>query len=124
MDAEVPVNCVARLRRHKNLKIEEAYKVASTVHQGKVTFFISRSTPTSSQSDNMNLAQNQPRTSVSFSSQESSTTRTSGLFSGANIGKYERCTFNLNFKILFTTCSKKRRFVLDSDSESIRIKRS
>ena len=85
MDAEVPINCVAQLSRHKNLKSVEAYKAASTVHQGKVTNNLSRSTPTSSQSDNMNLAQNQPRTSMSFSSQISATTRASGLFSGANI---------------------------------------
>ena len=55
----------------------------------------------------MNLAHNQPRTSMLFSSQESATTRASGLFSGTSIDKYEGWTFNVNFGTCFTTCSKK-----------------
>ena len=52
MDAEVLVNCVAQLSRQKNLKSVGAYKAASTVHQGKLSNILSRSTPKSSQSDN------------------------------------------------------------------------
>ena len=51
----------------------------------------------------MNLALNQPRTSMLFSSQESATTRASGLFS---VMKYEGCTLNVKFGTCFTTCSK------------------
>ena len=44
MDAEVPVNYVARLSGHKNLKSLDSYKVASVDHQRHMSLVLSRST--------------------------------------------------------------------------------
>lgn len=43
MDAEVPVNYVAQLSGHKNLKSLDAYKTASTEHQRHMSLVLSRS---------------------------------------------------------------------------------
>ena len=85
MDAEIPVNYVAQLSGHKNLKSVDAYKAASTVHQRKMSNVLSRTTATSTRSHETSLAQNQPSSSISFSSQESAITRASRLFSGAKL---------------------------------------
>ena len=119
MDAEVPVNYVAQLSGHKNLKSLDAYKAASTVHQRKMSNILSRATST--QSTNVS----QPSTFSSFfksvKSQESATTTASGLFSGAKIGKFEGCTFNFNIVSSATdtdSCpNKKKRFIIESDSD-------
>ena len=43
MDAEVPVNYVAQLSGHKNLKSLDSYKAASVEHQRKTSYVLSRS---------------------------------------------------------------------------------
>ena len=80
MDAEILVNYVAQLSGHKNLKSLDAYKATSTVHQHKMSNVFSQKPATSRRSDETCLAQNEPSTSMSFSSQESATTRASDCF--------------------------------------------
>jgi hypothetical protein len=48
MDADIPENYVAQLGDHKNLKSLDSYKSASTAHQRKMSFVLSRSGASSS----------------------------------------------------------------------------
>jgi hypothetical protein len=48
MDADIPENYVAQLSGHKNLKSLDSYKSASTAHQRKMSFVLSRSGASSS----------------------------------------------------------------------------
>ena len=120
MDAEVPENYVAQLSGHKNLKSLDAYKAASTAHQRKMSKVLSRSTSVGSQQSRAL----QPSASVNY--RESASSTATGLFSGANIGKFEGCTFNFNFagpcssstESSSRSKTKRRRLAIDdSDSE-------
>ena len=58
MDAEVPVNYVAQLSGHKNIKSLDSYKTASDNHQRKMSLLLSRGTksPISSNDAPLNQA--------------------------------------------------------------------
>ena len=125
MDAEVPVNYVAQLSGHRNLKSLDSYKAASVEHQRKMSLILSRSGEQSTQSS-----------TVSSLVQESSTVPVNlpkavnpneslqpGVFSGACIGKIEGCSFTFNIhrekeESPKSAKPKKRRIIISDDSDS------
>ena len=102
MDAEIPVNYVAQLSGHKNLKSLDSYKTASDDHQRKMSLLLSSETksPISSNDAPLNQAVKaslrplKPREDKQASSGEDPFT---GFFAGSNISKIEGCTFNFSF---------------------------
>ena len=102
MDAEVPVNYVAQLSGHKNLKSLDSCKTASDDHQHKMSLLLSSGTksPISSNDALLNQAVKasqhpfKPRGDKQASSGENPFT---GFFAGLNISEIEGCTFNFSF---------------------------
>ena len=102
MDAEVPVNYVAQLSGHKNLKRLDSYKTACNDHQRKMSLLLSSGTksPISSNDAPVNQAVKalqhpfKPREDKQASSGEDPFT---GFFAGSIISKIEDCTFNFSF---------------------------
>ena len=104
MDAEVPVNYVAQLSGHRNLKSLDSYKAASVEHQRKVSMILSRSGEQSTQSSTVSSLHQSAHSSTVSSLYESSTLPVNlpkevnkpRVFSGACIGKIEGCSFTIN----------------------------
>ena len=131
MDAEVPVNYVAQLSGHKNLKSLDSYKTASDDHQRKMSLLLSSGTkfPISSNDAPLNQAVKvsqhpfKPREDKQASSVEDPYT---GIFAGSNISKIEGCTFNFCFNA--APCSsgessarskpRNRHIIISDDSDS------
>ena len=129
LDADVPVNYVAQLSGHKNLKSLDSYKCASLLHQRKMSLVLSRSehmehnigTTTSKElsvatasasTTKLNTSAYPPNTPGAASAKS--------LFSGATIGKIEGCSFTFS---LVDDCNKdknprKRRVIISDDSDS------
>ena len=125
MDAEVPVNYVAQLSGHKNLKSLDSYKAASVEHQRKMSLILSRSGEEGTSSSVSHLVQessvvpaNLPKavnTNESF--------QPAGVFTGACIGKIEGCSFTFNIhrekeESPKSAKPKKRRIIISDDSDS------
>ena len=119
MDAEVPVNYVAQLSGHRNLKkLRFLPKAASVEHQRKMSLTLSRSGEHCAQSSTVS------------SLHESSTfpvnpkdVNKPGVFSGACIGKIEGCSFTFNIhrekeESPKSAKPKKRRIIISDDSDS------
>ena len=118
MDAEVPVNYVAQLSGHRNLKSLDSYKAASVEHQQKMSLILRRSGEHCTQSSTVS------------SLHESSTfpvnpkdVNKPGVFSGACIGKIEGCSFTFNIhrekeESPKSAKPKKRRIIISDDSDS------
>ena len=100
MDADVPVNYVAQLSRHKNLKSLDSYKAASVEHQRKMSLILSRSGfgEQGTLSSESHLVQESSIVPVNlpkvFSPNESY--QPAGVFTGTCIGKIEGCSFTFN----------------------------
>lgn len=87
MDAEVPVNYVAQLDGHKNLKSLHSYKAASIEHQRKMSYILNRSGEQSMQSSTTSsLVQESSSHPVNLSLAVNSN-EPFAVFSGACIGK-------------------------------------
>ncbi|CAB4010056.1 zinc finger MYM-type 2-like, partial [Paramuricea clavata] len=126
MDADIPENYVAQLSGHKNLKSLDSYKSASTAHQRKMSFVLSRSGASSSATNQAPIQPNESQYSLqqqnlSYSNQSA----VEGMFSGATIQKIEGCHFNffLNaskspIRAPEATFAKKRRVILSDGSDS------
>ena len=104
MDADIPENYVAQLSGHKNLKSLDSYKSASTAHQRKMSFVLSRSGGSSSATNQAPIQPNESQYSLqqqnlSYSNQSA----VEGMLSGATIQKIEGCHFNF-----FSTRAKVR----------------
>ena len=82
MDAEVPVNYVAKLSGHRNLKSLDSYKAASADHQLKMSLILSRSGQESTQTSTVSVHEN-----TTLSANLPKDVSKSGVFSGAYIGK-------------------------------------
>lgn len=125
MDAEVPVNYVAQLSGHKNLKSLDSYKAASVEHQRKMSLILSHSGEEGTSSSVSHLVQessvvlaNLPKavnTNESF--------QPAGVFTGTCIGKIEGCSFTFNIhhekeESPKSAKPKKRRIIISDDSDS------
>ena len=99
MDAEVPLNYVAQLSGHKNLRSLDSYKAASADHQRKMSLILSRSgqesiqTSTVSVYENTTLPANLPKDVSKL-----------GVFSGACLHRE-----NWRLHLHVQNCSWKRR---------------
>ncbi|KAK2566437.1 hypothetical protein P5673_009953 [Acropora cervicornis] len=92
MDAEVPVNYVAQLSGHRNLKSLDSYKAASVDHQRKMSLILRRSGEQSTY-----LVQESSTVPVNLpKAVNPNETFQSGVFSGACIGRIEGCSFTFN----------------------------
>ena len=101
MDAEAPVNYVAQLSGHKNLKSLDSYKTASDELQGKMSLVLSSGTKKSRILSNAAPVNPEVKARQPFKQREEKQAslgeeQLSGLFSGSNIRRIEGCTF-LNF---------------------------
>ena len=128
MDAEVPVNYVAQLSGHKNLKSLDSYKVASFDHQRHMSLVLSLSTNEASHGPSSTL----PTSSMIRTTHvnkisgsmvtKSATDLTSGLFSGASIQRIEGCSFTFNISNKHCDAPdhkvKKRMMIVSDDSDS------
>ena len=108
MDAEVPVNYVAQLSEHKNLKSLDSYKTASDDHQRKMSLLLSSGTKSPISSNDAPLNQAVKASQHPFKSRgdkqaSSGEDPFTGFFAGSNISKIEGCTFNFSFNT--TPCS-------------------
>ena len=133
MDAEVPVNYVAQLSGHKNLKSLDSYKTTCDDHQRKMSLPLSSGTKSPISSNVATATVNQavktsqlpfkPREDKHASSGEDPFT---GFFAGSNISRIEGCTFNFSFNT--APCSngessarskpRKRHIIFSDDSDS------
>lgn len=134
MDAEVPVNYVAQLSGHRNLKSLDSYKSASVDHQRKMSFVLSRANQQYVQSSDTRSSCSAATTSTLVQVNRSSAKNPveslhsdplmPGIFSGASIGKIEGCsfTFNVNHTPAEVESPKpkprKRRIIISDDSDS------
>ena len=108
LDADVPDNFVAQLSGHRSLKSLDAYKSASHEHQRGMSLVLSRSS--CNQLANISThTETTTRPTTSVTSVESATFNPvqmgSGFFSGATIGSFNNCTFNIQLSSgqLYTT---------------------
>ncbi|KAK3707289.1 hypothetical protein QZH41_004233 [Actinostola sp. cb2023] len=92
LDADVQTNYVAQLSGHKNLKSLDSYKSASLKHQRNMSAILSGVSSTTASNESSAVAVNQ---SASCSSVHQNN-GPQAIFSGANIDKFEGCTFNVN----------------------------
>ena len=118
MDAEVPVNYVAQLSGHRNLKSLDSYKAASADHQRKMSLILSRSGQESSQTSTVSVHEN---TTLPTNLLED--VSESEVFSGACIGKIEGCIFMFNIarekeESPNSVKPKKRKIIISDDSDS------
>ena len=129
MDADVPVNYVAQLSGHKNLKSLDPYKTASISHQRKMSLVLSRtSQPQSMRSSSTStVSTTEENKALSLTAQpvvpSTSQPLPSGIFSGASIGKIEGCSFTFYVGGGQKVGSppkpkKKRRVIISDDSDS------
>ena len=118
MDAEVAVNYVAQLTRHRNLKSLDSYKAASADHQQKMSLILSHSGQESTQTSTVCIHENTTLPVNLFKDVSKS-----GVFSGACIGKIKGCTFTLNIarekeESPKSAKPKKRRIIISDNSDS------
>ena len=135
MDADIPVNYVAQLSGHKNLKSLDSYKSASVSHQRKMSLVLSRtsqqqstrsstmptSTATVSTTESANTAALQSTNSAPPVVPSASEPLPSGIFPGASIGKIEGCSFTFNIsgdQKVDSPKPRKRRVIISDDSDS------
>ena len=118
MDAEVPINYVAQLSGHRNLKSLDSYKATYANYQRKMSLILSRSGQESTQTSTVSVHENTtlPANLPKYVSK-------SGVFSGACIGKIEGCTFTFNIAREKEENPKsakptKRRIIISDDSDS------
>ena len=97
LDADVPDKFVAQLSGHRSLKSLDAYKSASYEHQRRMSLALSRSS--SNQATISTRTETTTRPTAYATSVESTILNPiqmgSGLFSGATIGSFNNCTFNI-----------------------------
>ena len=98
LDADVPNNFVAQLSGHRSLKSLDDYKSASYEHQRRMSLALSRSSSNRPASISTRTETTTcPASSVT--SVESATINPvqvgSGFLSGATIGSFNNCTFNI-----------------------------
>ena len=118
MDAEVPVNYVAQLSGHRNLKSLDSYKAASTDHQRKISLILSRSSQESTQTSTVSVHEN-----TTLPANLPKDVGKSGVFSGACIRKIEGCTFTFNIarekeESPKSAKPKERRIIISDNSDS------
>ena len=118
MHAEVPVNYVAQLSAHRNLKSLDSFQAASADHQRKMSFSLSRSGQESTQTSTVSVHEN-----TTLPANLPKDVSKSGVFSGACIGKIEGCTFKFNIarekeESPKFAKPKKRRIIMSDDSDS------
>ena len=126
LDAEVPNNFVAQLSGHRSLKSLDDYKSASYEHQRRMSLALSRSSSNRPASISTRT-ETTTRSTPSVTSVESATFNPvqmgSGFFSGATIGSFNNCTFNIQLTSgqLCTTelsdSSSKRQRIGESDGQ-------
>ena len=120
MDAEVPVNYVAQLRGHRNLRSLDSYKAASFEHQRKMSLILSHSGEQSTQPSTVSSLHESSTLPVT---QLPKDVNKPGVFSGVCIGKIEGCSFTFNIHREKEECPKswkpkKRRIIISDDSHS------
>ena len=95
LDADVSENFVAQLSGHRSLKSLDAYKSASYDHQRRMSLALSRSNK--SQVSTRTETSTCPTASITSVNSRSlnSCQMGSGFFSGATIGSFNNCTFNI-----------------------------
>ena len=113
-----PINYVAKLNGHRNLKSLDSYKAASADHQWKKSLILSRSSQESTQTSTVSVHENTTLL-VNLPKDVSK----SGVFSDACIGKIEGCTFTFNIacekeESPKSAKPKKRRIIISDDSDS------
>ena len=126
MDAEVPVNYVAQLSGHKNLKRLDSYKAASVERQRKMSFILSRSGSgeqgTSSSESHLVLKSSIVPVNLPKAVSPNESYQPAGVFTGTCIDKIEGCsfTFNIHREKEHTKLAKpkKRRIIISDDSDS------
>ena len=126
MDAELPPNYVAQLSGHKNSKSLDVYKSASHSHQRRVSVVLSRSTESSRCASQTGIQE--AKMSELPVQQEASTSMTEGFFSGATIGKFDKCISNFDVpgsalcsgdeETSWPAKRKKRMAIISDDSDS------
>ena len=126
LDADVPNNFVAQLSGHRSLKSLDDYKSASYEHQRRMSLALSRSS-NNRPASNSTRTETTTRPTSSVTSVESATFNPvqmgSGFFSGATIGSFNNCTFNIQLTSgqLCTTepsdSSSKRARIGESDGQ-------
>ena len=98
LDADVPKNFVAQLSGHRSLKSLDDYKSASYEYQRRMSLALSRSSSNRPASISTRT-ETTTRSNPSVTSVESATFNPvqmgSGFFSGATIGSFNNCTFNI-----------------------------
>ena len=98
LDADVPNNFVAQLSGHRSLKSLDDYKSALYEHQRRMSLALSRSSSNRPASISTRT-ETTTRSNPSVTSVESATFNPvqmgSGFFSGATIGSFNNCTFNI-----------------------------
>ena len=98
LDADVPNNFVVQLSGHRSLKSLDDYKSASYEHQRRMSLALSRSSSNRPASISTRT-ETTTRSTPSVTSVESATLNPvqmgSGFFSGATIGSFNNCTFNI-----------------------------
>jgi hypothetical protein len=92
LDANVEANYVAQLSGHKNLKSLDSYKSASLKNQRAMSAILSNGSAPS-MSTSTAVTEETPNPSTSLAGKENNP---QAIFSGANIEKFEGCTFNVN----------------------------
>ena len=97
LDANVSNNFVAQLSGHRNLKSLDAYKSASYEHQRRMSLALSRSSSDQTTISTRTETTTRPTTSVTTvdSASFNPVQLGSGFFSGATIGSFNNCTFNI-----------------------------
>jgi len=98
LDADVPDNFVAQVSGHRSLKSLDAYKSTSYEHHRRMSLALSHSGSNQLASISTRT-ETTTRPTTSVTSVESATFNPvqmgSGFFSGATIGSFNNCTFNI-----------------------------
>ena len=93
LDANVEANYVAQLSGHKNLKSLDSYKSASLQNQRAMSAILNNGSAPSTSSSTVTV-QTQSATTLLLAQKENF--KPQAIFAGANIEKFEGCTFNVN----------------------------
>ena len=129
----IPENFVAQLSGHKSTESWQSYKSPSAKHQKRMSFTLSRDL-SGSRDEALSSVHNQgfevvTRSTTDIAASSTTTTlidqssdpllsSTAPIFTGANIGSINGCTFQIfhgNVKIVQN--ERKRRIVIDSDED-------
>ena len=93
LDANVEANYVAQLSGHKNLKSLDSYKSASLQNQKAMSAILNNGSAPSTSSSTVTV-QTQSASTLLLAQKENF--KPQAIFAGANIEKFEGCTFNVN----------------------------